>query len=108
MVGEMREEIQIALGTKKGKHRGMVIEGFKLIGLHCGMEGRLDAWCLELQCYTDFPLLARFKGDLKKRKDYLTQHNKILKHSSLTCLIVDGEVIAFPSINRNEDLLSRM
>jgi hypothetical protein len=34
------------------------------------------------------------------------QGKKVLKHQSLVCLLVDGQVLAFPTINRNEELLA--
>jgi hypothetical protein len=34
------------------------------------------------------------------------QRFRILRHQSLTCLIIDGEVAAFPTIHRDEDLLA--
>ena len=35
MIGEMREEAQIAVGKKIGKYRGFVVEGLVLKDLHC-------------------------------------------------------------------------
>jgi hypothetical protein len=103
MMGEMREELHIALGLKKGKHRGMVINGLQVTGITCDERG---PWGLKLQCLYDFPQLARIKDD--KRKKFLMDHNKIFKHLSLACLIIDGEIVAFPTVNRDEDLLSSM
>ena len=40
-----------------------------------------------------------------KRKAWLKSHPRFLKHQSLTSLIVDGQVLAFPTIRRDEDLL---
>ncbi|KAF8533083.1 P-loop containing nucleoside triphosphate hydrolase protein [Trichophaea hybrida] len=102
MMGEMREELQIALGLKKGRHRGMVINGLEVIDIHCGEK---MPWGLKLQCLSDFPQLAKIKDD--KRKKFLMDNNKILKHLSLVCLIIDGEIVAFPTVNRDEELLSK-
>jgi len=104
MVGEMREELQIILNLKKGKHRGMVIEGLEVIGVTCGVP----SWGLKLQCKSDFPQLARFKDNITKRRKFLVEHNKIFKHLSLACLIIDGEIAAFPTVHRDEDLLASM
>ena len=139
MVGEMREEVQIALGKRNGKHRGFVIEGLVLkdiyykrpgddTNVHNGGyggyggygggrnllgENRVNRerdhqwapWALTLECRSKF---GRFKNckDAKAREAYLKDNPRFLRHQSLTCLIVDGEVIAFPSIVRDEKLLA--
>lgn len=108
MLSEMREEMSIALGFKKGKHRGVVIEGLAPLGIDFPMAGaRLSPWCLKLQCQKDIPALAKFKDDVKRKK-FLLDHARVLKHQSLACLIIDGEVVGFPTINRSEDLLASM
>ncbi|KAI0954385.1 hypothetical protein AcV7_007636 [Taiwanofungus camphoratus] len=105
MIYEMREELQIALGGKKGKHRGLVIDGLALLGLHCGTEKKRSKWSLTFECKHDLPQFKKNKP--KQRKTYLEEHRNVLKHQSLACLIIDGEVAAFSSINRDEDLLAR-
>jgi hypothetical protein len=42
----------------------------------------------------------------KRGKRYLKDNPRFLRHQSLTCLIADGEVVAFPSIVRDEKLLA--
>ncbi|KAL8800714.1 MAG: hypothetical protein Q9182_004986 [Xanthomendoza sp. 2 TL-2023] len=45
MLGELREEIRIALGQKKGRHRGIVINGLDVLGVDCGTEnGEITAF----------------------------------------------------------------
>ncbi|KAH7925247.1 P-loop containing nucleoside triphosphate hydrolase protein [Leucogyrophana mollusca] len=108
MIYEMREELQIALGKKKGKHRGLVVEGLTLIDIHCGTPDRRSRWAIVLQCHGD---LWQFKKVPEKdRRSFLTHDyhgSKILKHQSLACIIVDGEVAAFATVNRVEDLLAK-
>jgi hypothetical protein len=121
MVAEMREEVQIALGRKNGKHRGFVIEGLILKDIYCkgpddethdevnGVERRRDRqwvpWALTFECKSS---LWRFKkcNGAKAREAYLKDNPRFLRHQSLTCLIADGEVVAFPSIVRDEKLLA--
>ncbi|KAJ7756428.1 P-loop containing nucleoside triphosphate hydrolase protein [Mycena maculata] len=107
MLYEMKEELQIALNGKKGRHRGMIIEGFKLLGIHCGPdERRRSKWGITLQCNKDLPFFDKIKPN--ERKAHLESNSrKILKHQSLTCLVVDGDLVAFPTINRDEELLSQ-
>ena len=107
MLYEMREELQIATGKKKGHHRGAKILTLTVKGLECGEEKKRTKWGLIVTGETDIPQL-KSKQDVKSRKAYLLEHRSILKHQSLVCLIVGKEVVAFPTINRNEDLLAKV
>ena len=107
MLYEMRDELQIATGQKKGRHRGAKILKLTVKGLECGEEKKRTKWGLTLTGDTDIPQLKK-KQDVKSRKTYLLEHRNILKHQSLVCLTVGKEVVAFPTINRNEDLLAKV
>ncbi|KAK0188464.1 P-loop containing nucleoside triphosphate hydrolase protein [Armillaria mellea] len=108
MIHEMREELQIALGKQKGRrHRGTVVDGMEIIGVSLGDDSRRSKWAIVFKCFADFPELQRIKG-LVKRKTFLQKDNhKLLRHQSLTSLLVDGDVLAFPSVRREEDLLAK-
>ena len=104
MIYEMREELQIALGPKKGKkHRGFVVEGLRLLDCNLGNSTRRVKWSLILECKNELPQFHKMNPP--KRKAWLKSHPRFLKHQSLTSLIVDGQVLAFPTIRRDEDLL---
>jgi hypothetical protein len=104
MIYEMREELQIAVGPKKGKkHRGFVVEGLRLLDCDLGNPTRRIKWSLVLECENELPQF--YKMNAAKRKAWLKKHPRFLKHQSLTSLIVDGQVLAFPTIRRDEDLL---
>ena len=134
MVGEMREELQIALGKKSGKYRGFVIEGLVLKDLYCkrsdddtnlrytnvrygGGRNRFGEtrvrekdnlwvpWALTLEHKGDSFWFKKCKN-AKAREAYLKDNPRFLRHQSLACLIADGEVVAFPSIVRDEKLLA--
>ncbi|KAI9755731.1 MAG: hypothetical protein M4579_004161 [Chaenotheca gracillima] len=104
MLGDMREELQIVLGKKKGNHRGLIINHLALIGMDCGLDTKAQLWSMKFQCNSDIPGLFRCKPE--DRKTYLSDNRNVFRHQSQTCLIVDGVVTAFPKINRNEDLLA--
>ena len=113
MVGEMREEVQIALRKKAGKLRGTVIDGLILKGLYYKRSGgdpekdyQWTHWALMFECKTDFWPYNKYK-DNSAREIYLRRHPRFLKHQSLTCLIADGEVVAFPNLFRDEQLLAQ-
>ena len=128
LLKELRDELQIIYGEKKGRHRGMTVEGFELFDIHCGEPKKRLPWGLQLQCLSDLPQLAglkdknrkdqlpgnRNKGpedhilatQNKKRKDYLLANPNLFKHQSLSCLIIDEEITAFPTIHRDVDQLA--
>ncbi|RDB20814.1 NFX1-type zinc finger-containing protein 1 [Hypsizygus marmoreus] len=103
MLYEMREELQIAFKKKKGYHRHFVINGLTVMALHCGPDNRRCKWGITLGCWDDFPQLK----DVKDRKKALTENRNILRHQSLACLIADDDIVAFPTVNRDEDLLAK-
>ncbi|THU96868.1 P-loop containing nucleoside triphosphate hydrolase protein [Dendrothele bispora CBS 962.96] len=106
MIYEMREELQTALGKPKGKkHRGFVVQDLKVVGVELGPSNRRNKWGMIFECKEDLPQLKNI-SDPVKRKKYLEENTKILKHQSLTCLIVNGNVMAFPSVRRDEQLLA--
>jgi hypothetical protein len=110
MLYEMREEVQALLSPKGNrKNRGIAIDELTLLDVHYGTEERRCKWGLTFQCKTDLPQLKDHKGPTK-RKAYLKEHvqgKKFLRHMSLACLLVDDQVLAFPVINRDEDLLAK-
>ncbi|KAF8065342.1 P-loop containing nucleoside triphosphate hydrolase protein [Lyophyllum atratum] len=104
MIYEMREEMQIVQGKQQGKKsRGFVIQGFGILRCDVGDGQRRTKWSLVMECHDDFPQF--YKLSPAKRKQYLKDNYRFLKHQSLMCLVVDGEVLAFPSIRRDEELL---
>ena len=110
MLHEMREEVQVLSGSKKGRNnRGVAIDGLTLLKIYCGPEGKRCKWGLALQCEDGLPHLEGQKS-VAKRKAYLmdnSQGKKILRHQSLACLLFDDQVLAFPTIIRDEDLLAQ-
>ena len=105
MLGEMREELQIALGKKAGRHRGIVVDGFTLLGIDCGTVTKRRPWGLQLQCTSDLRQLAH--KNVNERREYLRENRNFFKHESSACIILDGEIIAFPTIFRDVDLLEK-
>lgn len=104
MLGEIREELQIVLGKKKGYRRGLVIDSLMPLDIDCGVPNRRQAWGMQFLCKSDIPRL--FKGKPKDRKAYLKDNRNLFKNQSVACLLADGAVVAFPTINRNIDLLA--
>ncbi|KAI0067131.1 P-loop containing nucleoside triphosphate hydrolase protein [Artomyces pyxidatus] len=105
MLEEMREELQIALGKKKGNHRGLKVQGLSLLDICRGPDNRGGKWGITLKCKDDFWFFIKDKP--KDRKKYLQDNRRLVKHQSLACLLVDGNIVAFPTIDREEDLLAQ-
>ncbi|KAF8523225.1 P-loop containing nucleoside triphosphate hydrolase protein [Gautieria morchelliformis] len=112
MLFEMREELQILLGAKKGNHRALVVDGLVLHDMYRdenlddNRSKKINKWGIVLKCNKDFWFL---KGITKpeERKKTLLGDRKRIKHQSFACLIIDDNVVAFPTINRDEEYLSR-
>jgi hypothetical protein len=101
MVRDLREELQIALGTKKGRRRGLIISNLSLKGVECDER---HPWALRLECPDDLPQIP--KGNSTQRKQFFIDNRSYLKHESLACIVADGEPVALVTINRKEDLLA--
>ena len=106
MLYEMRDELAIALGKKKGKFRGLTIDGLTLLGVHCqSSEDKACKWGITLKSHKDLYWFKKVKPEA--RLAHLRKNKKIFRHQSMTCLIVDGEIVAFPTVNREETLLAK-
>ena len=87
MLGEIREEIQIVLGLKKGHHKGLAIDNLVPVGIDCGVRTKRQAWGMHFLCKSDIPRL--FKGNPKDRKAHLLDNRNIFKHQSVACILAD-------------------
>lgn len=106
LLGELRSDFQIATDQKKGR-RKTVLKDLKLLDIDCGMARKRKPCSLKMQCSSDIPQLSHFK-DAATRKKYVTENKNLLKHQSLGCLISSGRIVAFATVERNEDLLAEI
>jgi hypothetical protein len=104
LLGELRSDFQIAVGQKKG-YRRIVLRNLKYAGIECGVFNKRKPCSLKLHCTEDVPQLCKIKG-VAARKKYISESKNLLKHQSLGCLISNGNIVAFASVDRNEDLLA--
>ena len=102
MLRDLREEIQTARSSKKGRQRGLCIEHLSMIGVLS--DGR-QPWSLQLQCLQDLPQLR--DKDIPTRKKFIRDNPKLLKHQSVACLMTDENILALATLIREEDLLSK-
>ncbi|CAI6339749.1 unnamed protein product [Periconia digitata] len=104
LLGELRSDFQIASGTKKGK-RKTVITDLEFCGIDCGTVSRRKLCCVELRCTNGIPQVPRSMS-LDERKKKLHESKNLLKHQSLGCLVSDGQLVAFASVDRDVDKLA--
>ena len=107
MVHDMREELEIAQGKKKGHRMGLVVYGLKLLDLYCGTQERRVKWGIQLECAHDLRIFDRVKLTPGDRKAALQNNRRFAKHGSMACILINDKVIGFGSIHRDEDLLSQ-
>jgi hypothetical protein len=105
LLGELRSDFQIATGQKKGR-RKVVLENLRFVGIECGPDNKRKPCSLKLECMDDIPQLRKIKGAVARRK-YISENKNLLKHQSLGCLIRGGSLVAFATVERDEDLLAR-
>ncbi|EJU00451.1 NFX1-type zinc finger-containing protein 1 [Dacryopinax primogenitus] len=113
MLSELRPELDIATGNKKGQHRGLVVEGLRLTGIYAKAlepkeKGRHDKWGIILECPKNYDFWFFKKDRPKKREEYLLEegNKRFIKDMSTAGLIVDDRVVAFPTIRRITSLLA--
>ncbi|VDC00512.1 unnamed protein product [Peniophora sp. CBMAI 1063] len=105
---ELVEELENL--SKKRTPRGFAVEGLHLVGVfgittdNRGNES-CAKWGLKFECSEDLPFFKSAKP--KRRKAHLINDKRLMRHQSLTCLILDGAAVAFPILHRDEDLLSK-
>ena len=102
MLRDLREEIQIARSSKKGRQRGLCIEHLSMIGV---LSDERQPWSLQLQCLQDLPQLR--DKDIPTRKKFVKDNPKLLKHQSVACLMTDEDVTTLATLIREEDLLTK-
>jgi hypothetical protein len=104
MIHELREDLAIAQGRKKTNRRPVMIQQLQLRGIDCGQEGRARPARLALACWGK--IADKFPPTLDQRKKYLRENPQIVKHEAFGCLIANGEVLAFATIDRDEAKLA--
>jgi hypothetical protein len=103
MLRDLREEIQVALTSKKGRRRGLCVEHLTIAGVLC--DGR-QPWSLQFRCMQDLPSLQG--KNVAARKKFIKDNPRFLKHQSVACLLADQGIIALATVLRDEDLLAQI
>ncbi|KAH9204606.1 hypothetical protein DL95DRAFT_495527 [Leptodontidium sp. 2 PMI_412] len=99
MLGELRKGLQVALGQKKGRKLGIILQNLSIAGLYI----EEDQPCLALHCGSGLERMTRFGAS--NRKKFLMDSKNFLKHQSFGALLGDDEIYGFAHVNRDVDLL---
>jgi hypothetical protein len=101
MLEELRSDLQIARGQKKGRRSAVVFKNLFMVGIACGDEKRRKPCALAVQCGSGLEQLTALPPS--KRKKFLDENRSFLKHQSFGCIIRGGEIVAFATVDRDED-----
>ena len=106
MLGELRDDLLIARGLRKGYQKSKPIKELVFFGIDCGVQGSKRKPCsMSLRCKEDLPQFSKVPAS--KRLNYVKEKFRFFKHQSVACLIDGEQVVAFGVIDRNEDHLSK-
>ncbi|KAF7561335.1 hypothetical protein G7046_g2807 [Stylonectria norvegica] len=103
MLAELRDDLKIAMGTKKGRRQPLCLGQLLLVGVPDTSSQRLRPFVLHVACGTG----VRFPNHMpmKKKKKFLTDHKNFMKHASFGVLCCEGNIVAFGSLVRDVDML---
>ncbi|KXJ91021.1 putative AAA family ATPase [Microdochium bolleyi] len=103
MLGEIRNEMQICLGQKKGRRSALILGPLYVVALELGDDRKGHKSVLAVKFRKDIPQL---KGlTVEKRKKYLAHNNRFLKHNSFGALLRGDEVCGFACLERDESAI---
>lgn len=103
MLAELREDLQIARGQKKGRRSALVLRKLSGVAIFCGDEKRWKPCALAVHCEAGLEQLTTLSPT--NRKEFLQHNRSFLKHQSFGCIIRGSEIVAFANVDRNEDAL---
>ncbi|KAI9712047.1 MAG: hypothetical protein M1820_001756 [Bogoriella megaspora] len=105
LLGELRNDLQVAQGLKKGRRPAFIIRGLTLDHIDCGDARKRKPCGLALRCASSFPQLKSLNE--ASRKNFISSNKNFLKHQSFGCLLDGPDFVAFATLDRNEELLAQ-
>ncbi|KAI1989899.1 hypothetical protein LOZ53_003465 [Ophidiomyces ophidiicola] len=103
LLGELRNDLHIALGQKQGKRSAIIISGLVFIAFE--FKDHRKPCSLAFECRDGLPQLSRLSRNDKEKA--LAESKNFLRHQSFGCLLNGDDIVAFASIDRDESLLSQ-
>ncbi|KAG9523714.1 P-loop containing nucleoside triphosphate hydrolase protein, partial [Aureobasidium melanogenum] len=107
-LGEIKEQVQIALGKEIEGLRSITKLNVKLTGVSCRDTSRKHGqhpWSLKLECSEPLPELKDLNPE--QRKAFIKDDLDFMQDGALGFVVADGEPVAIVKILRDEALLAR-
>ncbi|OTB10549.1 hypothetical protein K445DRAFT_27497 [Daldinia sp. EC12] len=105
MLADMREDLRnMRSQTRKKSWRNMIIKDLSLEDLHKDSMANDRPCNLVLRCSED--ILNMADASIEQRKKELKKSPAFLKHQSFGCFMKGDTLLAFASLDRNEDMLA--
>jgi hypothetical protein len=99
MLAELRNDIQIVIGKKKGRRSPVSLQQLSVAGIDCGEEKKWKQCAFKLHCEKGLEKLTKLPGS--SRTKYLKDNPRFLKHQSFGCLFQGEKIIAFAVLERD-------
>ena len=105
---ELREDIQVATGKKKGRRNALLLGHFVPAGIDIGDETaqRYKRCTLLLKCFSGLGFISNMP-DPEARKRYLKDHASLLRHQAFGVLCREQEILGFAFVDRDIDMLAQ-
>lgn len=106
MLAELRSDLQIAMGQKRGRRVPVSLGSLEFTGIDTGNSHRAKSCAIRVACGSGvvFPR----KVNQKNKKKFLEDTKNFLKHGSFGALCDESSIVAFGSLVRDVDDLLRM
>ena len=105
MLAELREDLKRVTTSPHGWKRSLRFRGMHLSGIETGTSPKLKLAAIALRCW-DGVYRSLPEGE-EERKKYFADNNSFIKHGAFGCLMTGNNVVAFATIDRDEDLLAQ-
>ncbi|KAL2875659.1 hypothetical protein SGCOL_009121 [Colletotrichum sp. CLE4] len=103
MLGELRDDLKIAIGRKKSQKRAQILSGLLPIEIDTGDERRTRACAVSLTCFGGLEFMKKFSPT--KCKAFFDDNRNFLRHQSFGALCGEDHIVAFAFLLRDVDQL---
>ena len=103
-LAELREDLKASKGKAKSRRPRTRLQGLALAGINCGTTRFKTQAALALSVAHGLERLAELSP--ADRKDFLRDNPKFLKHQSFGCVVDQGNIVAFATLVRADELIT--
>lgn len=105
MLSGLRDDFQIAQGTKKGRRTASRLEGLSLATISCTSSTKQRIQPCTVGVFCDRGLEKVQSLPKPDRKVFLKNNHSFVKHQAFGCLVRNSQIVAFATIERDLDSL---